>query len=76
MLSSEWDDVIKEKGAWDTLVWMGGLTHYATGPAPIYFGAGYLTQAEWWKIGFICSIVNVICFLGVGTLWWKVIGLW
>ena len=55
---------------------MGGLTHYATGPAPIYFGAGYLTQAEWWKIGFICSIVNVICFLGVGTIWWKVIGLW
>ena len=55
---------------------MGGLTHYATGPAPIYFGAGYLTQAEWWKLGFICSIVNVICFLGVGNIWWKVIGLW
>ena len=55
---------------------MGGLTHYATGPAPIYFGAGYLTQAEWWKIGFIVSVVNLICFLGVGTIWWKVIGLW
>ena len=26
----EWDDVIKEKGAWDTLVWMGGLMSLAT----------------------------------------------
>ena len=24
-------------------------THYGTGPAPIVFGAGYLTQAEWWR---------------------------
>lgn len=55
---------------------MGGLTHYATGPAPIYFGAGYLSQAEWWKIGFMLSIVNLICFLGIGSMWWKIIGLW
>ena len=27
-------------------------THYGTGPAPIVFGAGYVTQAEWWRIGF------------------------
>lgn len=55
---------------------MGCLTHYATGPAPIFFGAGYVTQNEWWKIGFICSIVTLACFLGVGSVWWKIIGLW
>jgi DASS family divalent anion:Na+ symporter len=54
----------------------GGLTHYATGPAPIYFGAGYIPQGTWWKIGFIMSISNLIIFIGVGGLWWKVLGLW
>lgn len=56
--------------------YMGGLTHYATGPAPIYYGAGYMTQGEFWKLGFVVSIINMICFLGIGALWWKLLGLW
>lgn len=161
----EWKDVIEEKGAWDTLFWMGGLvclagflnklgfigwfaklvsaslgginwilalflllviymyahygfasltahvtamyaafaavavaagapkflaalslgylsnlcanlTHYATGPAPIYFGAGYVDQGTWWKLGFIISVVNMIIWVGLGGLWWKLLGLW
>ena len=55
---------------------MGCLTHYATGPAPIYFGSGYITQPEWWKVGFVCSILFLICFLGIGPMWWKMVGLW
>jgi len=55
---------------------MCGLTHYATGPAPIYFGAGYITQGDWWRIGFILSIVNSVFFIGVGGAWWKALGLW
>jgi len=55
---------------------MGCLTHYATGPSPIFFGSGYITQPEWWKVGFICSILFMICFLGLGPIWWKVIGIW
>lgn len=55
---------------------MGGLTHYATGPAPIYFGAGYIPQGTWWKIGFIMSVVNMIVFIGLGGVWWKLLGLW
>ncbi len=51
-------------------------THYGTGPAPIIFGAGYLTQAEWWRIGFLISLVHMAVWLPVGFLWWKVIGLW
>ena len=54
----------------------GSLTHYATGPAPIFFGAGYVPQGTWWKIGFVMSVVNMIIFIGIGGLWWKVIGLW
>ncbi|HEY8498702.1 MAG TPA: anion permease [Limnochordales bacterium] len=52
------------------------LTHYGTGPAPIYFGAGYVDQATWWKYGFLLSLVHVVVWLGVGGLWWKVLGLW
>ena len=55
---------------------MAGLTHYATGAAPIYFGAGYIEQKDWWRIGFTCSVLNFILWIGIGSLWWKVIGLW
>jgi DASS family divalent anion:Na+ symporter len=51
-------------------------THYGTGPAPIVFGAGYLTQAEWWQAGFVISLVHLAIWLPLGFLWWKAIGLW
>lgn len=52
------------------------LTHYGTGPAPIYFGAGYVDQGTWWKYGLVLSLVHVVVWLGIGGLWWKVLGLW
>ena len=52
------------------------LTHYATGTSPVIFGSGYTTLAEWWKAGFVMSVVNLIIFLVVGGLWWKVLGYW
>lgn len=52
------------------------ITHYGTGPAPIVFGAGYLTQGEWWRIGFLISLVHLAIWLPIGFLWWRVIGLW
>ena len=55
---------------------MGGITHYATGPAPIYFGSGYIPQGTWWKLGFIISVVNMVVWIGLGGMWWKVLGLW
>lgn len=54
----------------------GGLTHYSTGTAPIYFGSGYVDQGTWWKLGFAASVVNMVIWVGVGGLWWKVLGLW
>ena len=54
----------------------GCLTHYGSGPAPVYWGAGYVDQPTWWRIGFIMSIVLAIIFLGIGSMWWKVLGLW
>lgn len=42
----------------------------------MYFGAGYVSQGRWWKIGFLASAVNLVFWLGIGPLWWKLIGLW
>lgn len=54
----------------------GCLTHFGTGPAPVYFGAGYVDQSTWWKLGFIISVLHIIIWVGIGGLWWKVLGYW
>ncbi|WP_268877359.1 anion permease [Vreelandella rituensis] len=50
------------------------LTHYATGTSPVIFGSGYLTLGEWWKAGFVMSVVNLAIWVVVGGLWWKLLG--
>ncbi len=52
------------------------LTHYGTGSAPVFFGAGYVSQGTWWRIGFLISVVNVVIWIGVGMAWWKLLGWW
>jgi len=52
------------------------MTHYGTGSAPVYFGAGYVSQGEWWRIGFAISVVNLVVWLGIGSIWWKLVGIW
>lgn len=52
------------------------LTHYAAGPAPIYFGAGYVEQGTWWKLGLMVSVINMVIWVGLGAIWWKILGLW
>lgn len=53
----------------------GGLTHYASGPAPMLFGAGYVSLRDWWRVGLIMSIVNLLIWGSVGAVWWPLIGL-
>lgn len=50
------------------------LTHFGTTPAPIYFGAQYVTQREWWRMGFIASLVTIPIWALLGVGWWKVLG--
>jgi DASS family divalent anion:Na+ symporter len=52
------------------------MTHYGTGSSPIYYGAGYLDLATWWRNGLIVSLVNLVIWLLVGGVWWRFIGLW
>lgn len=34
-----------------TLGIMGIITPYGTGPSPIWYGAGYISQGRWWALG-------------------------
>ena len=52
------------------------LTHYATGTAPVIFGSGFVSMGDWWKTGFIMSIVNLTIWTVAGSLWWKALGYW
>jgi len=54
----------------------GGLTHYGSGPAPIFFGAGYVSVPTWWKMGFVASVINILLWVVIGGMWWKLLGLW
>ena len=53
-----------------------GLTHYGTTTGPILYSANYVTFAEWWRAGFVMSIVNLAVWLTFGFAWWKWLGYW
>jgi divalent anion:Na+ symporter, DASS family len=52
------------------------LTHFGTTPAPIYFGAGYVKQRTWWKLGLIVSFMTIPIWVIFGFIWWKLLGWW
>ena len=54
----------------------GCLTNYSTGPVIIYFGNGYVRSLSWFKIGFLVSFYHLAIWLGIGSVWWKMIGWW
>jgi len=53
-----------------------GLTHYGTTTGPILFGTGYVSFADWWKVGFAVSVANLTIWLTLGFAWWKWLGFW
>jgi L-tartrate/succinate antiporter len=46
---------------------MGVITPYATGPAPVYFGSGYVSRRDFWILGFIFGAIFLIALLGIGV---------
>ncbi|CRK54101.1 putative malate transporter YflS [Rhodococcus sp. RD6.2] len=54
----------------------GGLAHYSSGPAGVIYGSGYIRTSEWFRIGFVMSIVLILIWTVVGGLWMKLIGVW
>ncbi|PNZ01944.1 DASS family sodium-coupled anion symporter, partial [Staphylococcus kloosii] len=54
---------------------LASTTHYSSGPAPILYSAGYITQKRWWTMNFILGIVYFIIWIGLGSVWMKLIGI-
>jgi len=52
------------------------LTHYGTTTAPIYFGARYVSQRDWWRLGFWTSLVTLAIWGTLGPVWWRVLNYW
>eukprot|EP00958_Prasinococcus_capsulatus_P024822 scaffold3965_cov414-Prasinococcus_capsulatus_cf.AAC.3 len=55
---------------------MGCISHYGIGSAPPFYGAGYVSLSDWFRLGFIVSVVNLVIWMGIGGAWWKILGLW
>ncbi len=51
-------------------------TNYSTGPVIIYFGLGYVPVSKWFGIGFLISLYHLVIWLGLGLVWWKLLGWW
>jgi citrate:succinate antiporter/L-tartrate/succinate antiporter len=45
---------------------MGVLTPYATGPAPVYYGSGYISRTDFWRLGLIFAVIFVVGLLVIG----------
>lgn len=54
----------------------GSITHYSSGQAAVYYGAGFVDLPDIFKLGFVMALVNAGIWGVVGTLWWKFLGLW
>ena len=54
---------------------MGCLTFYGIGSGPPYYNANYVSQGDWYKLGGLLSVFYLVVWLGVGSLWWKAIGI-
>ncbi len=50
------------------------LTHYGTTPAPIWFGAGYVSQGTWWRLGLMSGLTTAAIWGTVGVGWWVLLG--
>ncbi len=46
---------------------MGVITPYATGPGPIYYGSGYITTKDFWKLGLIFGMIFLAVLIGIGV---------
>ena len=53
-----------------------GLTNYGTTPAPMFFAQEYVSMKDWFRVGAVVSISNVLIWSTVGFGWWKLLGIW
>uniref|UniRef100_A0A6P4AAZ3 dicarboxylate transporter 2.1, chloroplastic n=1 Tax=Ziziphus jujuba TaxID=326968 RepID=A0A6P4AAZ3_ZIZJJ len=54
----------------------GAITHYSSGQAAVYYGAGYVDLPDVFKMGLVMAFINAIIWAVVGLFWWKFLGLY
>ena len=52
---------------------MGVISPYATGPAPMYYGSGYIGKGAFWKLGLIFGVIYFVGLLVIVLPWLKVV---
>lgn len=52
----------------------GTLTHYGHGPAPVFFGSGFVDLKSWWLKGLVTGLVLLLIYMVVGGFWMQIIG--
>ena len=45
---------------------LASTTHYSSGPAPILYASGYVSQKRWWLMNLVLGIVYFIIWIGLG----------
>jgi L-tartrate/succinate antiporter len=46
---------------------MGIISPYATGPGPIYYGSGYVSRGDFWRLGLIFGAIYLAVLLVIGV---------
>jgi anion transporter len=53
---------------------MGVISPYATGPAPMYYGSGFIGKGDFWKFGIIFGLIYFAGLLVIVLPWLQTIG--
>jgi citrate:succinate antiporter/L-tartrate/succinate antiporter len=48
---------------------IGILTPYATGPSPVYYGSGFISRTDFWKLGLIFGLIFFAGLILIGAPW-------
>jgi L-tartrate/succinate antiporter len=48
---------------------MGIITPYGTGPSPVYYGSGYLSSADYWRLGAVFGVIFFVVFVALSVPW-------
>ncbi|KAI3462097.1 hypothetical protein Pfo_018760 [Paulownia fortunei] len=54
----------------------GSITHYSSGQAAVYYGAGYVELRDVFKLGIAMALFTLVMWALVGAAWWKILGLY
>jgi di/tricarboxylate transporter len=52
---------------------MGVISPFATGPAPMYFGSGFIGKRDFWKFGLIFGLLYFAGLIAIVYPWLRMI---